>query len=82
MVSCPGIDVDEHRPFGLQGDRQLSGKQGSIFPSPDGTTTWLHATGCVYHMVCPKVVSRVTRWSLCGCASVAGAIVACERWRP
>ena len=40
----------------------LSRKQGSIFASPDGTMSWLHATGCVYHLVCPKVVSRVTRW--------------------
>ena len=37
-------------------------KQGSVLASPDGTTTCLHAAGCVYHLVCPKVVSRVTRW--------------------
>ena len=36
--------------------------QGSVFASPYGTTTWLHVACCVYHMVCPKVVSRVTRW--------------------
>ena len=57
-----GIDVDEHGAARVQRDGQLSGKQGSIFASPDGTTTWLHATGGVYHLVCPKVVNRITRW--------------------
>ena len=45
----------------LQGSHAWQ-KQGSVFASPDGTTTWLHAMGCVYHMVCPKFVSDVTRW--------------------
>ena len=40
----------------------LSGKQGSVFASPDGTTTWLHLARDVYHLVCPKVINRFTRW--------------------
>ena len=57
-----GIGVDEDGALGVQRDGQLTGKQGSVFASPDGTTTWLHPTGCVYHLVCPKVVNRITRW--------------------
>ena len=56
------LDVDEDGALGLERDGQLTGKQGSVFASPDGTTTWLHAAGCVYHLVCPKVVNRITRW--------------------
>ena len=40
----------------------LSGKPGSVFASPDGTTTWQHLARDVYHLVCPKVVNRLTRW--------------------
>ena len=57
-----GLDVYEECALGVQRDRQLGGKPGSVCTSTDGTTTWQHAAGCVYHMVCPKVVSRVTRW--------------------
>ena len=37
-------------------------KPDSIFASPASITTWPHATACVYHLVCRKVESRVTRW--------------------
>ena len=61
-VSCPGSTYTKSARSASSATGSLSGKQGSIFASPDGTTTWLHAAGCVYHMVCPNVVSRVTRW--------------------
>ena len=37
-------------------------KAGSVFASPDGTTTWQHLPRDVYHLVCPKFVNRITRW--------------------
>ena len=57
-----GLDVDEDGALGVQRDGQLGGKPGSVFASPDGTTTWQHLARYVYHRVCTKVVNRVTRW--------------------
>ena len=37
-------------------------KPGSVFASPYGTTAWQHPARDVYHVVCPKIVNRVTRW--------------------
>ena len=61
-----GLDVDEDGALGFERDRQLSGKPGSVCLSTYGTKTWPHLVRDVYHMVCPKVVSRVTRWVSAG----------------
>ena len=59
----PDLQVVVRRARRLRGSSaRLWQKQGSVFASPDGTTTWLHPTGCVYHLVRPKVVNRITRW--------------------
>ena len=57
-----GIDVDEHGAARVQRDGQFERKPESVCANPDRTTTYLHDGGCVYHMVCPKVVNRITRW--------------------
>ena len=57
----PDLEVIVPAPGLLEDAAHRWQKQGSVFASPDGITTCLHAAGCVYHMVCPKVVSRFTR---------------------
>ena len=49
------------RPASSRIPRTLWQKQGSVFASPDGTTTWQYLAGDVYHWVCAKIVNRVTR---------------------